>query len=102
MNFYALMTAFVLVFARAVQQLNVVGDHKAAAVVTSYVIAGAEVGVVLFAVEMKMAAVPWLGTGGALGVLSAMYLHRKVVKMYRRKYEREQDRAYGKPRWRDS
>jgi len=36
-----------------------------------------EVAVVLFVVDKGWASIPWVGTGGTIGVVSAMYIHRK-------------------------
>jgi len=36
-----------------------------------------EVAVVLFVVDKGWASIPWVGTGGAIGVVLAMYVHRK-------------------------
>ena len=36
-----------------------------------------EVAVVLFVVDKGWASIPWIGTGGAIGVVTAMYIHRK-------------------------
>jgi len=69
---------FALVFGRAIQQQNVIHGLYWLAVVTSYGIAVAEVAVVLLVVSSGWPAVPWVGTGGALGVVSAMRLHRRL------------------------
>ena len=68
-----------LVFARAIQQLNVTGGHYTAAAFTSYLIAATEVAVILLAVKYQWNAIPWMGTGGAIGVLAAMSLHKKTI-----------------------
>ena len=70
----------VLVFTRAIQQQNVIGGHYVAAALTPYLIATAEVATVLIVVETGWSAIPWVGTGGAIGVVSAMYLHRIIFK----------------------
>ena len=74
----AVIATSALVFLRAVQQLNVVGGHYVAAALTSYLIAFAEIGVVLVVVEHGFAAALWIGTGGAIGVTAAMVGHRFV------------------------
>ncbi len=71
---------FCLVFLRAIQQQNVIGGHYVAAALTPYAIAFAEVASVLWVVSIGWTAIPWVGTGGALGVLAAMYLHRRYFK----------------------
>jgi len=75
---YATMATAALVFLRAFQQQNVAGGHYAAAAITSYLMAAAEIGMVLSVIEFGWAAVPWIGTGGAIGVTGAMVLHRRV------------------------
>ena len=69
-----------LVFLRAIQQQNVIGGHYVAAAITSYLMAGAEIGVVLAVVGYGWSAVPWIGTGGAAGVTAAMVVHRRVFR----------------------
>lgn len=70
--------AFALVFLRALQQQNVVHLWYGWAAVTSYGMALADVSLVLYVVNIGFDAVPWVGTGGALGVTSAMFLHTKM------------------------
>ena len=71
---------FALVALRAFQQKNVVGGHFVAAAMTSYLMAAADIGVVLSVVKYGWDAVPWIGTGGAVGVTTAMYLHGRIFK----------------------
>lgn len=73
-----LVATFALVFLRAIQQQNVIGGHYLAAALTPYAIACAEVASVLLVVQTGWSAVPWVGTGGALGVTSAMWVHRRM------------------------
>lgn len=75
-----MLATFALVFLRAIQQQNVIGGHYALAAVTPYAIAVAEVASVLWVVSTGWSAVPWVGTGGALGVLSAMAVHRRYFR----------------------
>ena len=77
---WAMLATLTLVFLRAMQQQNVIGGHYLAAAFTSYLMAGAEVGVVLSVVSYGWDAVPWLGTGGAVGVTAAMAAHRWVFR----------------------
>jgi hypothetical protein len=65
-----------LVFLRAIQQLNVVHHMYLYAAITSYLIAVAEVAVIIGIVGAGWPAVPWVGTGGAIGVVSAMAMHK--------------------------
>ncbi len=74
-----LAATFALVFLRALQQQNVIGGHYLAAAVTPYALAVAEVATILWVVQGSWAAIPWVGTGGALDVTSAMVLHRRVT-----------------------
>jgi hypothetical protein len=69
-----------LVFTRAIQQQNVIGGHYVLAAITPFVIASAEVATVLIVVETGWSAIPWVGTGGAIGVTSAMFLHKKYIR----------------------
>ena len=70
----------VLVFGRAIQQQNVIGGHYLAAALTPYLIAAGEVAVIgIVAADPTVGAVLAVGTGGAIGALSAMWLHRRIV-----------------------
>ena len=70
----------VLVFGRAIQQQNVIGGHYIAAALTPYLIAAGEVAVIgIVAASPSIGAALAVGTGGAIGALSAMWLHRRVV-----------------------
>ena len=71
-----MLATFALVFLRAIQQQNVIHGQYALAAITPYAIACAEVASVLWVVQIGWPAVPWVGTGGAMGVTSAMLLHR--------------------------
>lgn len=65
-----------LVFLRGLQQQNVIHGNYIAAAVTPFAIASAEVASVLWVVSAGWPAVPWVGAGGAVGVTTAMWLHR--------------------------
>ncbi len=67
-----------LVFLRAVQQQNVIHGNYIAAAITPYAIAVAEVASVLYVVSIGWDAIPYVGTGGAIGVTLGMFAHRKV------------------------
>lgn len=73
-----LIATFALVFLRAIQQQNVIHGQYVLAAVTPYAIAVAEVASVLLVVQTGWSAIPWVGTGGAIGVTTAMLLHRRV------------------------
>ena len=76
-----MLSTFVLVFLRAFQTQNVIHRHYYFAGVTSFLMAGAEVAVVLGVVSSGWAAVPWIGAGGALGVTTSMFLHKKYLQV---------------------
>ena len=75
-----LFATFGLVFMRAIQQQNVIHGHYIMAAITPYAIAIFEVATVLWVVDTGWSAIPWVGTGGALGVTSAMALHRRYLR----------------------
>jgi hypothetical protein len=77
---YAAIASMALVFLRAWQQQNVTGGHYISAIFTSYGIAAADVVVVLSVVKYGMVAIPYIGTGGAVGVTAAMILHRRIFR----------------------
>lgn len=68
----------VLVFLRAIQQQNVIHGHYIAAALTPFGIAAAEVALVLFVVDTGWSSIPYVGTGGAIGVVAGMYSHRRI------------------------
>ena len=74
----ALIATFALVFLRAFQQQNVIHRFFWWAALTSYSMAAAEVALVLTVVDTGWPAVPWIGTGGAMGVVAAMETHRQL------------------------
>ena len=75
-----LAATFGLVFLRAIQQQNVIHGHYIWAAITPYAIACAEVVSVILIVDTGFAAIPWVGTGGAAGVVSAMFFHKSVIR----------------------
>ncbi len=77
---YAAFATSALVFLRAFQQQNVHGGHFISAALTSYLIAAADIGVVLSVIEYGWSAAPWIGTGGAIGVTTAMMTHRRIFR----------------------
>lgn len=74
------LSSFALVFLRALQQQNVVHGQYVYAALTPYFMAAADVASVLLVVHNGWASIPWVGTGGALGVTTAMYTHRRWLK----------------------
>lgn len=71
------LATFALVFLRAMQQQHVIGGHYLAASITPFAIAAAEVASVLYVVKIGWPAVPFVGAGGACGVVLAMYVYRR-------------------------
>lgn len=76
-----LLSTMLLVFLRAFQTQNVIHRHYWMAGATSYLMAVGEVAVVLGVVDTGWAAVPWVGTGGAVGVVASMYVHKKYFQI---------------------
>lgn len=76
----AFISAFVLVLGRAFQQKNVMHDLYIPAFFTSFIMAGADVGIILSGVEHGWEIVPAIGFGGAFGVVTAMYTHNRIFK----------------------
>ncbi len=74
-----LFSTFGLVFMRAIQQQNVIHRNYKMAAITPFAIAVFEVATVLFVVDVGWPAVPWVGTGGALGVTFAMWFHSRFI-----------------------
>lgn len=73
----AMFACFCVVGLRAFQQQNVIHGCYKLAIGTSYLLAFADIAIVLSVVSMGWAAALWIGTGGALGVTFAMYIHSK-------------------------
>jgi len=73
-----IIATFVAVFGRAIQQLNVVGGHYLAAALTPFLIAAGDVSLVLLVVDRGWSSIPFSGLGGAIGAVSAMWLHGRV------------------------
>lgn len=70
-----------LVFVRGFQQLNVIGGHYIMASVTSYVIALFEVLFIVDVVSRGFDSILFVGTGGAIGVIAAMFLHPRIKRI---------------------
>jgi len=64
-----------LVFSRALQQLNVTGGHYMAAALTPMLIAAGEIAVVGAIVVDGWVAWPWISLGGGIGAVVAMRVH---------------------------
>ncbi len=74
-----LLATYIGVLGRVFQQKNVIGDHRILLILTSYVIAAGEVLVIYQVAKVGLSAIPWVGTGGALGALSAIMLHDRIT-----------------------
>ena len=72
------LAAALAIFLRAIQQQNVIGGHYLAACLTSYGIALADVLVVLRVIDDGASSILEIGTGGAIGVCLAMWMHKRV------------------------
>ena len=68
-----------LVCLRAFQSENVIHGHYWLAVLTSYGMAFGEITLILYVVNLGFDSAIYVGTGGAIGVTCAMYIHRKYV-----------------------
>lgn len=75
----ALGATALLVFGRAVQQLNVTKGHYLAAAMTPMIIAAGEIAVVGSIVVSGWSAWPWISAGGGLGAVGAMWAHRQLL-----------------------
>lgn len=69
----------ILVGLRAFQSQNVIHGNYALAVFTSYGLAIGEITLIIHVVDIGYQAAVWVGTGGAIGVTIAMFMHRKFV-----------------------
>ena len=74
----AFLSSFMLVFMKAFQAKNVIGNHYISAFLTSFAIAVGEVGVIVSGATLGWSAVPYIGIGGAIGVVFAMLLHSRI------------------------
>lgn len=75
----AAFAAFCVVALRAFQQQNVVHGYFKWAIGTSYALAFADIAIVLAVVQSGWPVALWIGTGGALGVTFAMFIHAKYI-----------------------
>jgi hypothetical protein len=73
------LAAFALVALRSLQQQNVIHRYYWWAAATSYVIAFADIALILFVVKTGWGSAVYIGTGGAIGVTFAMYVHRRFI-----------------------
>lgn len=78
----SVLTSFVSVFVKIFQTKNVIGDHFRLAFVTSYGVAALDVATITIIIHGGWIIALTSGTGAALGVVSAMKFHDKVVKRH--------------------
>lgn len=78
MHFGLMLSTYAVIFCKALQQQNVVGGHFKAAFCTSYLLSIVEVTTYIWIIATGFSSIPWVGTGAAFGVITAMWLHRKV------------------------
>ena len=76
----SMLVSFFGVFVRVFQQKNIQHGHKKLAFATSYVYALTDFLVIGFMVKGDWWVVLTSGSGAALGVVTAMTVHSKVVK----------------------
>ena len=75
-----LLATLFLVFFKGIQQQVVIGGHYVVAALMPFLLAMGEVATVLWVVDTGWAAIPWVGTGGAIGVTLSMYVFRRATK----------------------
>jgi len=73
------VSTFVLVFALGLQSLNVNGGHYAAAFLTSFFIGGSQMVLLKLGPNAGVSEIAAYLLGGPLGIVCAMYCHRKIV-----------------------
>lgn len=73
------LATLLLVFMRGIQQQNVIHRNYKLAFVTPYLIACGEVASVLLVVSTGWQAIPFVGTGGAVGIVLSMYVHNRFI-----------------------
>jgi len=78
-NLLLILSAFILVALRAFQSQNVVHGYYWWAAVTSYALAFGEIALILYVVQQGWSSAIFVGTGGALGVTFAMFVHRRYI-----------------------
>ena len=72
------LISFCAVFLKGFQHQNVIGGKFKSAFFVSYLMAVFEIAVVTFVVQQGWASVVPVGTGAALGIVSSMYLYRRI------------------------
>lgn len=75
----AFFSGFFVVFLKGLQSKNIVGGHYLPTFLTSYPIALSEAGVVLAFVNEGLYAAVFVGTGGGLGGMLAIWSHGHII-----------------------
>lgn len=78
----AFISSFMLVFFKVIQQLNVIHSLRVFAMLTSFIIAFGEIGVIVSGVRYGWDAAPVVGLGGSIAVVIAMSVHKYLRKLY--------------------
>ena len=78
-GFNIFLATCLLVFMRGIQQQNVIHGNYKLAFVTPYLIACGEVASVLLVVSTGWSSIPFVGTGGAVGIVLSMYVHKRWI-----------------------
>ena len=73
-------STYVVVFALGFQQQNVTGGHYVAAFFTSFAIAGAQLFLYKLAPDAHGPEILAYFLGGSFGIVSSMWLHRRVIR----------------------
>ena len=71
---------FLRVFLLAFQTKNVAGNHYLSAVLTTPLIAATDVAIILMAVDVGWWSIPWVASGGMLGMVAEMRAHNRMMK----------------------
>ena len=77
------IAAFILVATKSFQQLNVVNYKYLWVMPTSFVFAAGEIFIVLQIVRGSWDIWPYMGAGAGLGAVTAMYLHKRLIKRWK-------------------
>ena len=77
---YLFFAAFMFVFFKAFQQLNVVQHNLFLVLPTSFLMASCEVFLIVGAVHNGASAIFPYGLGGGLGCIASMIIHKRIRK----------------------
>lgn len=82
MELQLFLAAFLTVFALGFQQQNVAGRHYLAAVLTSFIIGGAQLMLWRVAPTATPGEIAATLAGGPVGILAAMYAHPRLARKW--------------------